>query len=85
MHRFMCSNRKCLVYSVDIVESEKPASALELATQKRTELTEQLAEIDDEIVDLFLNDSLSSTEQLAAAIGLQPSLSNSPRFSWALR
>ena len=55
--------------SVDIVESDEiPASALELATQKRIELVEQLAEIDDEIADLFLNDSLPSTEQLAAAI-----------------
>ncbi|KAI9432399.1 P-loop containing nucleoside triphosphate hydrolase protein [Lactarius indigo] len=54
---------------VDIVESDEiPASALELATQKRTELIEQLAEVDDEIADLFLNDALPSTEQLAAAI-----------------
>ncbi len=55
--------------SVDIVESDEiPVSALELATQKRTELIEQLAEVDDEIADLFLNDALPSTEQLAAAI-----------------
>ena len=40
--------------SVDIVESDKiPASALKLATHKRTELVEQLAEIDDEITNLF--------------------------------
>ena len=36
--------------SVDVVESDEiPASALELATQKRTELVEQLIEIDDKI------------------------------------
>ena len=55
--------------SVDVVESDEiPASSLELATQKRTELIEQLAEVDDEIGDLFLNDALPSNEQLAAAI-----------------
>ncbi|KAH8986798.1 hypothetical protein EDB86DRAFT_3048599 [Lactarius hatsudake] len=38
--------------TVDIVESDEiPASALEIATQKRTELIEQLAEVDDEIAD----------------------------------
>ncbi len=54
---------------MDVVESDEiPASALELATQKRTELIEQLAEVDDEIADLFLNDSLPTKEQLAGAI-----------------
>ncbi|KAN0137647.1 P-loop containing nucleoside triphosphate hydrolase protein [Lactarius tabidus] len=46
---------------VDVESDEIPASALELATQKRTELIEQLA-------DLFLNDALPSNKQLAAAI-----------------
>jgi elongation factor G len=39
-----------------------------LATQKRTELIEQLADVDDEIVELFLNDALPSNAQLAAAV-----------------
>ena len=69
--------------SVNIIESDEiPASALELADQKRTELVEQLAEI-DEIAEPFLNDSLPSTEQLAT--GVQLSLSNSHRFSWVPR
>ncbi|KAF8465437.1 elongation factor G mitochondrial [Russula ochroleuca] len=54
---------------VDVIESDEiPASTLELATQKRTELIEQLAEVDDEIAELFLNDALPSNAQLAAAI-----------------
>ncbi|KAN0137586.1 P-loop containing nucleoside triphosphate hydrolase protein [Lactarius tabidus] len=54
---------------VDVVESDEiPASALELATQKRTELIEQLAEVDDEIADIFLHDALPSNNQLAVAI-----------------
>ncbi|KAN0137569.1 P-loop containing nucleoside triphosphate hydrolase protein [Lactarius tabidus] len=58
-----------VIKGVDVVESDEiPVSALELATQKRPELIEQLAEVDDEIADLFLNDALPSNEQLAAAI-----------------
>jgi len=58
-----------ILHSVDVVESDEiPASALELATQKRQELIEQLAEVDDEIAELFLNDALPSNVQLAAAI-----------------
>lgn len=41
---------------------------LDLAKQKRTELIEQLAEVDEEIGDLILNDELPSNDQLAAAI-----------------
>jgi elongation factor G len=56
-------------HSVDVIESDEiPASTLELATQKWTELIEQLAEVDDEIAELFLNDALPSNVQLAAAI-----------------
>ena len=68
------------ITSVDIVESDEiPASALELVTQKRTELIEQLSEI--EIAHLFLNDSLPSTKQLAAALGRATvSLKFSPIF-----
>ena len=56
------------IRSVDIVESDEIPASAELATRKRPELVEQLSEIDDEIADLFLNNSLPSTEQLAAAI-----------------
>ena len=42
--------------SVDIVESDEiPAFSLELASEKRTQLVERLAQID---VDLFQNDAL---------------------------
>jgi elongation factor G len=57
------------LHRVNTVESDEiPASALEVATRKRTELIEQLAEIDDETTDLILNDSLPSTEQLVVVI-----------------
>jgi elongation factor G len=63
------SNSAFTPHSVDVIESDEiPASTLELATQKRTELVEQLAEVDDEIAELFLNDALPSNAQLAAAI-----------------
>ena len=56
-------------HSVDVIESDEiPTSTLELATQKRTELIEQLAEVDDEIAELFLNDAQPSNTQIAAAI-----------------
>ena len=67
--------------SVDIVESDEIPASAKLATQKRPELVEQLAEIDDKITDLFLNDLLPSTEQLAAAIRrASVSLTFSPVF-----
>ena len=54
-------NNAFTLNSVDIFEfNEISASTLELATQKCTELIEQLAEVDDEITELFLNDVLPS-------------------------
>ncbi|KAI0321737.1 P-loop containing nucleoside triphosphate hydrolase protein [Amylostereum chailletii] len=54
---------------IDIVESDEiPASVLELATAKRAELIEQLAEVDDEIAEKFVNDEQPSNIQLAEAI-----------------
>jgi elongation factor G len=41
---------------------------LDLAQAKRSELIEQLAEVDDEMGELFLNDELPTNDQLAAAI-----------------
>ncbi|KAJ7502717.1 elongation factor G, mitochondrial [Mycena galericulata] len=54
---------------IDVVVSDEiPESVLELAKEKRTELIEQLAEVDEEIGELFLNDEQPSNEQIAAAI-----------------
>lgn len=51
-----------------VVSEEIPASVLKLATTKRNELIEQLAEVDEEIGEIFLNDEVPSNEQIAAAI-----------------
>ncbi|EJD00585.1 elongation factor G, mitochondrial [Fomitiporia mediterranea MF3/22] len=52
-----------------IVESDEiPAEVLELAQQKRTELIEALADVDDEIAELFIEEKEPTTEQLVAAI-----------------
>ncbi|EIW77598.1 elongation factor G mitochondrial, partial [Coniophora puteana RWD-64-598 SS2] len=54
---------------IDIVESDDiPASTLALAQRKRTELLEQLAEVDDAIGDALLCDEVPSPPELAAAI-----------------
>lgn len=55
--------------SVDVVvKPEIPADYLELATQKRRELIEQVAEVDEEIGDLLLLDEQPTNDQLHAAI-----------------
>jgi elongation factor G len=51
-----------------VVSEEIPESVLDLAKEKRTELIEQLAEVDEEIGEKFLNDELPTNDQLAAAI-----------------
>ena len=66
--------------SVDIVESDEIPASAELATQKRPRLVEQLAEIDDEIADLFLNDSLPPQSNSLPRSGGRPSLKFSPVF-----
>ncbi|KAJ6557188.1 elongation factor G, mitochondrial [Mycena sp. CBHHK59/15] len=54
---------------IDVVVSDDiPESVLELAKTKRTELIEQLAEVDEEIGELFLNDEQPSNDQIGAAI-----------------
>jgi elongation factor G len=45
-----------------------PAELLTLATQKRAELIEQVAEVDEELGELFLTDQAPRNDQLAAAI-----------------
>ncbi|KAF7321467.1 Elongation factor G, mitochondrial [Mycena kentingensis (nom. inval.)] len=51
-----------------IVSEEIPESVLPLAKEKRQELIEQLAEVDEEIGELFLNDELPTNMQIADAI-----------------
>ncbi|KZO91961.1 putative MEF1-translation elongation factor G, mitochondrial [Calocera viscosa TUFC12733] len=54
---------------IDVVESDTiPADLVELAQQKRLELIEQLAEVDDEIADLFLSEAEITLPTLVAAI-----------------
>ena len=58
-----------LLFRNDVVISENiPESVLELATAKRTELIEQLAEVDDAIGELILNDEIPNNDDIAAAI-----------------
>lgn len=45
-----------------------PDSLKELANQKRQELIEKLADVDDEIAEMFLDEKLPSNEQIKAAI-----------------
>ena len=47
---------------------EIPASVIDLAKEKRIELIEQLAEVDDEIADMVLADETPSGHQIAEAI-----------------
>lgn len=55
--------------SINVVESDEiPESVLELAKAKRTELLEQLADVDDEIGELLIMDETPTTAQLVAAI-----------------
>lgn len=54
---------------INVVESDDiPESVLELAKAKRTELLEQLAEVDDEMGELLIMDETPTTAQLVAAI-----------------
>ncbi|PFH50016.1 hypothetical protein AMATHDRAFT_62038 [Amanita thiersii Skay4041] len=51
-----------------VVSSEIPPPVLDMATEKRLELIEQLAEVDEEIGEMFLTDQAPTNEQIAAAI-----------------
>jgi elongation factor G len=58
-----------LFLRIDVVEKDEiPESLLELAKKKRTELIEQLAEVDDEIGEMVIMDQDPNKEQLSAAI-----------------
>ncbi|WFD32225.1 Elongation factor G, mitochondrial [Malassezia sp. CBS 17886] len=47
---------------------EIPADVLPLAEAKRTELIEQLADVDDEMAEIFIEERMPSSEELAAAL-----------------
>ncbi len=51
-----------------VVSEEIPSSVADLAKEKRQELIEQLAEADEEMGEIFLNDEVPTNEQIAAAI-----------------
>ncbi|KAF7967121.1 hypothetical protein HWV62_35752 [Athelia sp. TMB] len=54
---------------INVVESDEiPESVMDLAKAKRQELFEQLAEVDEEMGDLIINEELPTNEQLAHAI-----------------
>lgn len=58
-----------ILFSIKVVESDEiPASVIDLAKEKRTELIEQLAEVDDEIADMILVDEAPTSDQIADAI-----------------
>ena len=51
-----------------VISKDIPESVLELATAKRAELIEQLAEVDDTIGEIILNDESPNNVDIAAAI-----------------
>ncbi|KXN82487.1 Elongation factor G, mitochondrial [Leucoagaricus sp. SymC.cos] len=51
-----------------VISEEIPASVMALAKEKRQELVEQLAEVDEEIGEIFLNDEVPTNVQIADAI-----------------
>lgn len=53
---------------IEVVESDVPESVITLAKQKRQELLEQLAEVDDEIGEMLIMDEEPSVAQVAEAI-----------------
>lgn len=52
----------------DLVERDIPEELMPLALEKRHELIEQLANVDDEIADLYLLEEIPTTEQFIQAI-----------------
>lgn len=54
---------------IKVVESDEiPAEVLDFAKEKRRELIEQLAEVDEEMGELLIMDEVPTTQQLADAI-----------------
>lgn len=56
------------IFSEKVIEKEIPDELVALATEKRSELIEQLANVDDEIADIYLNEEIPTAEQFTAAI-----------------
>ncbi|CAO0799173.1 unnamed protein product [Mucor circinelloides] len=52
----------------DLVERDIPEDLMPLATEKRHELIEQLANVDDEIADIYLMEEVPTTQQFIDAI-----------------
>ncbi|KAI8085500.1 translation elongation factor G [Thamnidium elegans] len=52
----------------ELVERDIPAELMPLATEKRIELIEQLADVDDEIADIYLMEETPTVEQMVSAI-----------------
>ncbi|GAA5813733.1 Elongation factor G, mitochondrial [Mucor flavus] len=52
----------------ELVERDIPAELMPLAVEKRTELIEQLADVDDEIADIYLMEETPTVEQMVSAI-----------------
>ena len=58
-----------LYHSVDVVVTDEiPEEVLDLAKEKRAELVEQIADVDDEVAELFLNDEEVPSILLAKAV-----------------
>ncbi|KAH8105537.1 P-loop containing nucleoside triphosphate hydrolase protein [Phellopilus nigrolimitatus] len=65
-----CAGRRSTTrVGIDVVESDEiPVDALALAQEKRTELIGTLADVDDGMAELFLEEKPPTAEQLVAAI-----------------
>ena len=64
---------KAFVYSdetgmTDIIEAEIPADMVEKVEEYRMELMEKVSEVDDRLIELFLNDGVLSEDELKYAI-----------------
>lgn len=58
-----------ILHRVDVVEKDEiPAELLEVATAKRAELIEQLADVDDTMADLFLAEEKITTPDIVSAV-----------------
>lgn len=65
---FIYFDRRLLSRESVIETDEIPSSVLELAKQRRSELIEAVAEVDEQLSDLYLTDSEITTTDLADAI-----------------
>lgn len=52
------------LFSTDVIEREVPSDMIPLVESKRHELIESVANVDEQLCDLFLNDEMPSPEQL---------------------